>query len=175
MTSTPAIDEKYEGLPPRRSPEWYTAIGFEKPWGLQFASFYEKLSFGWGAPLLEKGSYGQVTEEMADALPPPEDEAPLRAQQFADCYDQGQVRARVYPPVTPLFGLEGPKAHSCMYKLAYFVDCTIAMLQEDLASGRIWFLKSNLFARTILHLHWRRMALHGFWTLLEVVVRCAVP
>lgn len=95
MTSTPDINGKSEGLPPRRSSEWYTAIGFEKPWGLKFASFYEKLSFGWGAPLLEKGSYGQITEEMADALPPPEDEAPLRAQQFADCYDRGQVRARV--------------------------------------------------------------------------------
>ncbi len=39
---------------------------------------------------LLEGSYGQITEEMADCLPPPEDEAPLRAQQFADCYDQCQ-------------------------------------------------------------------------------------
>lgn len=48
------------------------------------------------------------------------------------------------------------------------------MLQEGLASGKLWFLKSNLFARTVLLLHWRRMALHGFWTLLEVVVRCVL-
>lgn len=95
MTSTTRTHGDFERLPPRRSPEWYTAIGFGKPWGLQCATFYEKLSFGWGAPLLEKGSYGQITEEMADALPPPEDEAPLRAQQFANCYDQGQVRACV--------------------------------------------------------------------------------
>lgn len=91
MASTSGIDEEPQPLPRRRTSEWYHALGFDKPWGLHVATFYEKLTFGWGAPLLEKGSYGQITEEMADALPPPEDEAPLRAQQFADYYDQCQV------------------------------------------------------------------------------------
>jgi len=45
------------------------------------------------------------------------------------------------------------------------------ILQERAASGRLWFLKSNLFARTLLNLYWHRMALHGFWTLMEVAVR----
>lgn len=91
MASTAGVDEESQPLPPRRTPEWYHALGFKNPWGLHAATFYEKLTFGWGAPLLDKGSYGQITEEMADALPPPEDEAPLRAQQFADCYDHCQV------------------------------------------------------------------------------------
>ncbi|DBA68013.1 TPA: hypothetical protein ACH3X2_014044 [Trebouxia sp. C0005] len=136
MTASKETNRSREQLPPRRSPEWFTALGFEKPFGLHTANLYEKLSFDWGAPLLEKGSYGQITEEMADCLPPPEDEAPLRAQQFADCYDQCRERA---------------------------------------ASGRLWFLKSNLFARTMLNLYWHRMALHGFWTLMEVAVRLLSP
>ncbi len=92
-----------EQLPPRRTPEWFAALGFDKPFGLHTANMYERLSFGWGAPLLEKGSYGQITEDMADCLPPPEDEAPLRAQQFAECYDQCQVR--VCPCLTILANL----------------------------------------------------------------------
>lgn len=93
MVLTPGIDEESQSLPRRRTSEWYHALGFDRPWGLHAATFYQKLTFGWGAPLLEKGSYCQITEEMADALPPPQDEAPLRTQQFADYYDQCQVRS----------------------------------------------------------------------------------
>ena len=81
----------HEGLPPRRSPEWFAALGFDKPFGLQPANWYERMTFAWGAPLLDKGAYGQITEDMADCLPPPEDEAPLRARQFAESFDQCQV------------------------------------------------------------------------------------
>lgn len=104
MTASNAANNLEPQLPPRRSPEWYAALGFDKPFGLHTANFFEKLSFGWGAPLLEKGSYGQITEEMADCLPPSEDEAPLRAQQFADCYDQCQVRACAVWPETLFLG-----------------------------------------------------------------------
>ena len=49
------------------------------------------MTFAWGAPLLHKGAHGQITEDMAECLPPPEDEAPLRARQFAESYDHCQV------------------------------------------------------------------------------------
>lgn len=91
MTASQGNNGGFEQLPPRRTPEWFAALGFDKSFGLHTANWWEKLSFGWGSPLLEKGSYGQIVEEMADCLPPPEDEAPLRANQFAECYDQCQV------------------------------------------------------------------------------------
>ena len=91
MTTDHSMTANVDALPPRRSPEWFAALGFEKPFGLQSANMWSKLSFDWGAPLLEMGTRGQIIEEMADCLPPPADEAPLRAQQFADCYDQCQV------------------------------------------------------------------------------------
>lgn len=84
-----AIDA--EPLPPRRSPEWFAALGFRKPFGMKSANWWNRMTFGWGAPLLDTGTRGQIIEEMADCLPPPEDEAPLRAQQFASCHDQCQV------------------------------------------------------------------------------------
>ena len=85
-------------LPPRRSPEWFAALGFSEPFGLHSASWWQKMTFGWGAPLLEKGALGQITEEMADCLPPPEDEAPVRARQFAESYDHCQVtQKQVWP------------------------------------------------------------------------------
>jgi hypothetical protein len=115
MTASKDTSGSREQLPPRRSPEWFTALGFEKPFGLHTANLYEKLSFDWGAPLLEKGSYGQITEEMADCLPPPEDEAPLRAQQFADCYDQCRVRACVWRAAT-LFCLHLSRKLTVMQK-----------------------------------------------------------
>ena len=98
MANDDAAATSQDGLPPRRSPEWFAALGFKRPFGLESANLWEKLSFGWGAPLLEKGTRGQIIEEMADCLPPPGDEAPLRAQQFADCYDQCQVWRYLHRP-----------------------------------------------------------------------------
>lgn len=82
---------EHESSPARRSPEWFAALGFDKPFGLQSANWYERMTFAWGAPLLHKGAHGQITEDMAECLPPPEDEAPLRARQFAESYDHCQV------------------------------------------------------------------------------------
>ena len=85
-------DPASSALPPRRSPEWFAALGFSKPFGLATANWYQKTVFSWGIPLIDKGAYGQITEDMADCLPPPEDEAPVRAQQFAASYARSQVR-----------------------------------------------------------------------------------
>lgn len=78
-------------LPPRRSSEWFAALHFPRPFGMASANLWQKTVFSWGAPLLDKGEQAQITEEMADCLPPPEDEAPIRTQQFAACYDSCQV------------------------------------------------------------------------------------
>lgn len=79
-------------LPARRSPEWFAALQFPKPFGMGSATLWQKTVFSWGDPLLVKGEYAQITEDMADSLPPPEDEAPVKAQQFAACYSSCRVR-----------------------------------------------------------------------------------
>lgn len=57
---------------------------------------------------------------------------------------------------------------TCTYR-ATERDC----MQAAARAGKLWACKSNLFARTIWNLYRRQIALHAFWTLAEVAVRCS--
>ena len=47
-------------LPPRRTPEWFAALEFPKPFGLACANWYQKTVFSWGMVFL------RITAQVSD-------------------------------------------------------------------------------------------------------------
>lgn len=74
------------------SKEYYAARGFSKPVGKANATFLQKVTFNWAAPILQKGARNEITEDTAEAFVDEQNSAPHQARTFEEAY----IRLKVW-------------------------------------------------------------------------------
>ena len=142
--------------------------------GLAGASLWERGTFSWVAPRINKGFHQAFEEQDAAYLVPESDDVPALSQRFERCYAQVKVSGPGSSWPAASAGSQRCEAGRSAAQPALAASARAIAAARTSSQARLAGQPAprlNITTRTLLRLYSATFAVHAFWVLCEVAIR----